>query len=123
VDVSLIDRGDIWEARASGLSITLTGGEEYWAGLTPIGEYGKVGNEFHLQAQDMVGDQAAWRDRGWSGILGWWFIDAFTLEPADTAFKIEGTIIPEPSGLLLLSAVAALCGQRTMRRFGKGALQ
>jgi hypothetical protein len=89
----------------------------FWIGLTPVGAYGEFGLEYHLISDSLVGDEAAWRDGGGYGGFGWLGISMVIGVPRDTAFKIKGTIIPEPTGLLLVGAAAALC---LRRRPGRG---
>jgi hypothetical protein len=95
-----------WQATAANLDLTLPGGS-YWIALTPIGAYADVGAAYHRVAASLLGDQAAY----WEALYaeGWHGLSALYGQPVDTAFKIEGTIIPEPTGLLLLGSAAALC--------------
>ncbi len=112
VGVTLTDTGTYWEIAASGLALSLAGGTEYWIGLTPIGDFGVVGQEFHAGAAPLVGADTAWRNPGDGFALGADWQDTAAVGAGewpglyDSAFLMEGTIVPEPSVLTLLGCGA-----------------
>ncbi len=93
---------------ASGLSINLAAGN-YWIGITPIILFDTYGQEFHQQADAVMGYYSAMRNPGggfgigtaW-GTYALWGVGA---DPADGAIRIERTsaAIPEPATWSLLA--------------------
>jgi hypothetical protein len=119
VPVTVTNMGDHYLIEASGLSESLAGSTDYWIGLTPIADFGIFGQEFHNAAAPLIGADTAWRNPGAAfGFGGDWqtvaAVDTSGLWVGgyDAAFKVEGTVVPEPASLMLI----ALGGIAVLRR-------
>ncbi len=98
------------EVSMGGLNIVLPAGQ-YWVGFTPMTTFATTGQKFLCQTTGIQGDMSAVRNPG--GAFGFgtnWTTGAVFSPPAtaDSAIKIEGLPVPEPSSLLLLGALALL---------------
>lgn len=100
--------GGIAEISMSGLNIVLPAGQ-YWIGFTPMTTFGTHGQKFLGQTTSIQGNQSAIRNPG--GAFGFgtaWAATSVIGATLDSAIKIEGLPVPEPSSLLLLGAMALL---------------
>ena len=118
VGVSITDNGDgSLSAHASGLNINLAAGT-YWVGLTPIGDFGVVGQEFHLASFTSTGADSLARNPGGGFGIGTDWVNAGVtfggLTPWDGAILIGGTVVPAPGALALLG-LGGLVGTRRRR--------
>jgi hypothetical protein len=101
---------------AGGLSINLAAGN-YWIGITPIIAFGVYGQEYHQQADAVIGDYSAVRNpgNGFGYGTGWGTYALIGGSLADGAIRIEGASgIPEPSTWSLLAL--GVCALAFLRR-------
>jgi MYXO-CTERM domain-containing protein len=99
---------------ASGLNIPVSGA--MWVGLTAVGDFGAVGQEFHLCGTSVSGDPDAYRNPGGSfGLPAGtnWGDMTSGAGYRDIAMTIEG-VVPAPGAMALLG-LAGIAARRRRR--------
>jgi uncharacterized protein (TIGR03382 family) len=108
--------GGVGALVASGLNIPVSGAN--WVGLTAVGAFGAVGQEFHLNGVTSSGDVDAYRNPGGSFGLpagtNWGPMTDNNPDYRDISMTIEGEIIPAPGAIALLG-LAGLASRRRRR--------
>jgi hypothetical protein len=109
---------------ASGLGIFLAPGE-YWIGLTPRLPIDPYGQQFHWNSAALVGDLTGMRNPGgafgagtdWYTVQDWFANAGASTGFEDSAFRVTGAVVPEPTTLWVLgSALAVMAGVRARRK-------
>lgn len=100
-----------------GLNVNVLAGD-YWIGLTPAGDFGVFGQQFHIGGVNVNGNPDAYRNPGgafdlpdgtdWGAIQSW-------AKMTDINLLVEGVAIPAPGALALLG-LAGLVTRRRRRR-------
>jgi hypothetical protein len=115
VSISTTSVGNnVYKITASGLNMNVSAGN-YWVGLTPRGDFGAVGQAFHLNSTTTSGAPSYWRNPSGGFGSGSDWIPASTAGNqaafVDGSLMIEGTqVVPEPGTMaaLAIGAVALL---------------
>jgi hypothetical protein len=116
VAINLIDTADGLTVVASGLNLNLAAGT-YWIGLTPNFDFGQFNQEFHQQTSGIIGSETWARNPGGGfGLGGDWQTGGtlFGQPPFDSALRVEGSVVPEPTavGVLALGIVGLVIRRR-----------
>jgi len=118
VAIRVTDGGGYWIVSAETSEVAELQGinGEYWIGLTPIVNFGAMGQEFHLQLASFHGDQAAARNPGQAFGFGpnWFGVSTFGFGNSEMGFKLEGSIAgddcyPDCNGDTILDFFDFLC--------------
>lgn len=94
VPVTVTLDGSSYRVDAAGLALDLDAGE-YWIGLSPIGEFGVIGQEFHLESP-VLSDESNARNPGGGFVLGtdWGLVSALFGDgtPFDGSIRVTGSV-------------------------------
>ncbi len=114
VAVTLTDGGGYWivNADTSGIAELQGINGDYWIGLTPTADFGKFGQEFHLNLDGFYGENAAIRNPGGSFGFGTDWASNTVIGGLETAYKLEGDVVPAPGAFALLGLGGLAAGRR-----------
>jgi MYXO-CTERM domain-containing protein len=116
VPVVVSNVGGSWEVKAdtSGIAELQGINGDYWVGLTPVADFGKFGQNFHLLQDLANGDQTAGRNPGGAfGFPNWTHPgDVIGGGPYDMSFRLDGDVVPAPGAAALLGLGGLVAGRR-----------